>query len=80
MKIQLRATNAKLERRALALTMRASGASEAAARVALAASGARVKLAVVMLKAGVDAPAAERLLQRALGSVHAALDGLQQRQ
>ena len=78
--VDLRATNAKLERRALALTMRASGASEAAARVALAASGARVKLAVVMLKAGVDAPAAERLLQRAQGSVHAALDGLQQRQ
>jgi N-acetylmuramic acid 6-phosphate etherase len=71
--VDLRATNAKLARRALALTMLATGAPEAAARDALAASGARVKLAVVMLKAGVDAAEAERRLQAAQGSVDAAI-------
>ncbi len=71
--VDLRTTNAKLVRRALALTVRASGADEAGARAALAASGGRVKLAVVMLKAGVDAAEAERRLQAADGSVDGAL-------
>ena len=71
--VDLKATNAKLVRRALALTVRASGASEAAAQAALAASGSRVKVAVVMLKAGVDAAQAERLLDAADGSVERAL-------
>jgi N-acetylmuramic acid 6-phosphate etherase len=71
--VDLRATNAKLERRALALTMRATGASEPDARAALAASGKRVKLAIVMLKAGVDAAEAERRLERTEGSIAAAL-------
>lgn len=71
--VDLRATNAKLVRRALALTMRASGAGEDAARAALAACGARVKVAVVMLKAGVDAATAEQRLAAADGSVDGAL-------
>ncbi len=71
--VDLHAGNAKLVRRALALTVRASGADEAAARVALAASGARVKVAIVMLRAGVDAAEAERRLDAAAGSVHLAL-------
>ncbi len=71
--VDLRATNAKLERRALALTMRASGAGEAEARAALAGCGARVKVAVVMLRAGVAAAEAARRLDVAAGSVHAAL-------
>jgi N-acetylmuramic acid 6-phosphate etherase len=71
--VDLRATNAKLVRRALALTVRATGASESDARAALSASGARVKLAVVMLKAGVDAAEAERRLDAADGSVEGAL-------
>jgi hypothetical protein len=71
--VDLRATNAKLQRRALALTMRATGAGEAAARAALAACGERVKAAIVMLKAGVDAATAQRRLDLAAGSVHRAL-------
>jgi N-acetylmuramic acid 6-phosphate etherase len=73
--VDLRATNAKLARRALALTRRATGADEAAARAALAACGAKVKTAIVMLKAGLDAAAAERRLAAADGSVRRALDG-----
>jgi N-acetylmuramic acid 6-phosphate etherase len=71
--VDLRATNAKLVRRALRLTMQASGASEAAAQAALDASGWRVKTAVVMLKAGVDAAAAQARLDAAQGSVVGAL-------
>jgi N-acetylmuramic acid 6-phosphate etherase len=71
--VDLRATNAKLVQRALRLTVRATGATEADAQAALAACGARVKVAIVMLKAGVDADRAEARLAAADGSVHAAL-------
>ncbi len=71
--VDVRATNAKLLGRALRLTMLASGAGEAAAGAALSASGQRVKVAVVMLKAGVDAARAQALLDAAQGSVHEAL-------
>ncbi len=71
--VDLRATNAKLVRRALALTVRASGASEAQAQAALDTCGARVKVAVVMLKAGVGVAEAEARLEAASGSVRAAL-------
>lgn len=71
--VDLRATNAKLVQRALRLTVRATGATEAEAQAALAACGARVKVAIVMLKAGVDAAQAEARLAAADGSVHAAL-------
>lgn len=71
--VDVRATNAKLVRRALALTVRASGASEDAARQALAECGSSVKVAIVMLRAGVDAAEATRRLAEADGSVHAAL-------
>jgi N-acetylmuramic acid 6-phosphate etherase len=71
--VDLRATNAKLVKRALALTMRATGADEAAARAALAACGSRVKVAIVMLKAGIDVTTAEQRLAAADGSVDGAL-------
>ena len=71
--VDLRATNAKLVQRALRLTVAATGASEADAQSALTAAGSRVKLAIVMLKAGVDAAEAERRLDAAQGSVHGAL-------
>jgi len=71
--VDLRATNAKLERRALALTVRATGADEAQARAALAACGQQVKTAIVMLRAGLDAPQARQRLAAAEGSVSAAL-------
>ena len=72
--VDVRASNAKLVKRALRLTMLASGADEASAQSALTASGMRVKLAVVMLKAGIDAAEAERRLDAAQGSVAAALN------
>jgi len=71
--VDLRATNAKLVKRALRLTMLASGADEAAAQAALQACGQRVKVAIVMLKAGVDATTAERALQAADGNISRAL-------
>ena len=71
--VDVRATNAKLVRRALALTVRASGATEEAAHQALAECASSVKVAVVMLRAGVDATEATRRLDAAEGSVHTAL-------
>ena len=71
--VDVRATNAKLIRRTVALTRRATGADEAAAQAALAACGSSVKVAIVMLKRGVDAATAQALLGRAEGSVRTAL-------
>ena len=75
--VDVRASNAKLVQRALRLTMLATGASAADAQAALAACGARVKVAIVMLKAdggaGVDVAEAERRLARADDSVQRAL-------
>jgi N-acetylmuramic acid 6-phosphate etherase len=71
--VDLRASNAKLVARALRLTVRATGASEADAQAALAACGSQVKVAIVMLQAGVDAAAAQARLDAAQGSVHGAL-------
>jgi N-acetylmuramic acid 6-phosphate etherase len=71
--VDLRATNAKLQARALRLAMLASGADEAAAGAALAAAGGSVKTAIVMLVAGVDAAEAGRRLDAAAGSVRGAL-------
>lgn len=71
--IDVRATNAKLVKRALRLTMLAAGCDEAAARRALGASGWRVKVAVVMVKGGLAVHEAEDRLEAAEGSVHAAL-------
>lgn len=71
--VDLRASNAKLRQRALRLTQRASGAGEAAARQALEASGWSVKLAIVMLGAGIDAAEATRRLDAAEGHVATAL-------
>lgn len=66
-------TNAKLYRRAIALTVRATGASEDAARTALEQCRYRVKVAIVMLRRGLDVTAAETALTAAAGSVRAAL-------
>lgn len=71
--VDLRATNAKLQARALRLAMLASGADEAAAGAALAAAGGSVKTAIVMLAAGVDAAEAGHRLAAAAGSVRGAL-------
>lgn len=71
--VDLRASNLKLQQRALRLTCLASGADAAAAQSALAAADGSVKCAIVMLKAGLDAAAAWRRLEAAEGSVRGAL-------
>ncbi|MCE4553835.1 N-acetylmuramic acid 6-phosphate etherase [Roseateles cellulosilyticus] len=71
--VDLKATNAKLVKRALALTVRASGASEADAQAALAQCDHHVKTALVMLKRGMPAGEARALLDAADGSVSRAL-------
>jgi N-acetylmuramic acid 6-phosphate etherase len=71
--VDLRASNAKLQRRALALTMTAAAADAAQAQAALQASGGRVKVAIVMIRAGVDAAEALRRLDAAQGSIDGAL-------
>lgn len=71
--VDLKATNVKLVKRAVALTVRASGASEADAQAALAQCDHHVKTALVMLKHGINADEARALLDAAEGSVSRAL-------
>jgi N-acetylmuramic acid 6-phosphate etherase len=66
-------TNAKLYRRAIALTARATGASEVDAQAALESCRYRVKVAIVMLRRGLDAAAAEAALAAVQGDTRAAL-------
>lgn len=66
-------TNAKLYRRAIALTARATGAEEEKARAALEQCRYRVKVAIVMLRKQLDAAAAEAALAAANGNVRVAL-------
>lgn len=72
--VDLRATNAKLRRRAIDLTMRATGAGEEQARQTLEACGFQIKTAIVALRRGVDAASAEVLLAKFDGSVRRAID------
>ena len=71
--VDLRPTNAKLRRRAVRLAALASGADDAAAQQALVEAGWRVKTAIVALRRGVSAHAAQGLLDAVDGSVRAAL-------
>ena len=71
--VDLRATNAKLRDRARRIVVAATGASPESAATALDAAGGDVKVAIVMLLAGVDADTAIDLLGAADGVVRAAL-------
>ncbi|WP_431049585.1 N-acetylmuramic acid 6-phosphate etherase [Roseateles sp. L2-2] len=71
--VDMKATNAKLVRRAVALTMRAADTDEADARAALDQCGFHVKTATVMLLRRLDATGAQALLARHDGDVRAAL-------
>ena len=71
--VDLKPTNAKLVRRALALTVRASGASEEAAKAVLAQCDHHVKVAVVALKNGISVDEARAQLEAADGSIRRAL-------
>ena len=73
--VDVRPTNAKLFRRAVALTVRATGADEAAARAVLEQCQYRVKTAIVALKCRLDVAAAQAVLDRAGGNVREALAG-----
>ncbi len=71
--VDVRASNDKLRRRALRMVCEITGADQAAAAAALAATGNRVKPALVMLLGGVDAAEAEQRLFEAGGRVRNAL-------
>lgn len=73
--VDLRATNAKLRRRALALTARATGADEATARRTLEACQYRVKAAIVALLRKTDVTAAQAALDAVDGDMRRALAG-----
>lgn len=72
--VDMKATNAKLVRRAVRLTMIATGADEAAARAALEASGYEIKVAIVAIAARLDVETARARLAAADGSVRAAME------
>ena len=71
--VDVQATHAKLVRRTVALTMRATGCDEAAARAALDQCAQSVKWAIVVIKLGVTPELAKARLDAAHGSVRAAL-------
>ncbi|OQZ93984.1 N-acetylmuramic acid 6-phosphate etherase [Mycobacterium alsense] len=71
--VDVRATNAKLRRRAVRIVRDATGVDEEAAAAALAAAGGHAKTAIVALLAGVDAAEAAVRLDRARGHVRDAL-------
>ena len=71
--VDLKATNAKLVRRAIRLTSFATGADEDAARTTLEACGYHVKTAIVALSKQTSVEQAQALLEAARGSVRQAL-------
>ncbi|NVD72388.1 N-acetylmuramic acid 6-phosphate etherase [Duganella sp. BJB1802] len=71
--VDMKATNAKLLRRAVALTMHATGADEASARFVLEQCDHHVKVAIVVLLRQVPVARARLLLDQAHGSVRSAL-------
>ena len=71
--VDLKATNAKLVRRAIRLTSFATGADEDAARAMLEACGFHVKTAIVALSKQTSVEQAQALLEAARGSVRRAL-------
>jgi len=71
--VDVQPTNAKLLRRAVDLTMRATGADETTARRTLAACRYQVKVAIVAILTHIDIEAAQARLTAANGSVRLAL-------
>jgi N-acetylmuramic acid 6-phosphate etherase len=71
--VDVRASSAKLRRRAVRTVRDAAGVDEEAATAALAAAGGHPKTAIVALLAGVDAAEAAVRLDRARGRVRDAL-------
>lgn len=71
--VDVRATNDKLEARALRLVRHATGADMTTAGQALAQAGGSVKTAIVMLELGLNAAEAEALLDKSRGQARLAL-------
>ncbi|MEQ1519233.1 MAG: N-acetylmuramic acid 6-phosphate etherase [Usitatibacteraceae bacterium] len=71
--VDLKATNAKLKRRAVNLTMLTTNCDEPTARAALDASDFHVKVAIVAIMKTVDTAHAKALLERTDGSVRKAI-------
>ena len=71
--VDVKATNAKLRRRSVALTVTATGRSEAEATAAVDAADGSVKCAILMLRQGLDAHSAAQALVRVDGSLRKAL-------
>lgn len=71
--VDLKATNAKLVKRAIRLTSFATGADEEAARAVLEQCGFHVKTAIVALSKQTSVEQAQALLEAARGSVRQAL-------
>ena len=71
--VDLKATNAKLVRRAIGLTSFATGADEASAQAVLEQCGYHVKVAIVALSKNIQVEQARALLETTRGSVRAAL-------
>jgi N-acetylmuramic acid 6-phosphate etherase len=71
--VDVRATNAKLRRRAVRIVRDAAGVDEETATAALADAGGHAKTAIVALLAGVDAAEAAVRLDRARGRVRDAI-------
>ena len=72
--VDLKATNAKLVRRSVTLTMHAAGCDEALAHKTLQACGHHVKVAVVAIRLGTTVAIARERLAAAGDSVRRALD------
>lgn len=72
--VDLRVTNSKLQRRAQRLVVLACGVPDAAASEALSAAQGQVKTAILMLRAGLDAPAARAKLAACDGFLRKALE------
>ncbi|MFD7134017.1 N-acetylmuramic acid 6-phosphate etherase [Streptomyces sp. NPDC059894] len=73
--VDVRASNEKLRARSRRIVALATGADDDEIERALAATGGEVKPAILVLLAGVDGPAAARLLEESGGHLRAALAG-----
>lgn len=73
--VDVRATNAKLVRRATRIVTTATGADEATAHRALDEAGWHAKVAIAMIVTGLDAHDARRRLDAAGGQLRAVIEG-----
>jgi N-acetylmuramic acid 6-phosphate etherase len=71
--VDVKATNAKLRRRSVALTVTATGRTDEEASAALDAADGSVKCAILMLRRQLDANTASQRLSKTQGSLREAL-------